>query len=101
MPEPTYTTEQLCERYGCNPSTIYRKVKMNGFPAGSKFGRTIVRLQSAVHEWENANLPGLYLSIEEGEPRPLTTEEVYWKQLRALMREDKPKGARRKQQPTG
>lgn len=55
----TYTSRDLCARYGCAQVTIRKREAEDGFPTGVKFGRKLIYNKRAVHKWESEHLPAL------------------------------------------
>lgn len=52
-----WTLAELCDRYHCDASTIYRKMKTEGFPpSAGKFGRHRLWPITDVLNWEKEHL---------------------------------------------
>lgn len=90
-PEPAfYTTAELQHRYGKKvaKSTIYRRIKNQGFPPGQKFGRDNLYSIKAVHAWERIHMPHLHPgeSGPAGEFDVVAADETKWEQFRAARR---------------
>jgi len=85
----TFTTEDLCERYGVTLRTIHHMERTKGFPLGSPFSKTIVWLVSKVFAWEKIHMPHLHVGAADVDETPEQSAE--WSELsrqRALDREE-------------
>lgn len=72
----TYTSQDLCARYGCAQITIRRKEAEEGYPHGSRFGRKLIYSKVAVHDWERKHMPWLH-------PEPeMSDDDKHWDRIR-------------------
>ena len=76
MNTDTFTSKELCARYGCAQVTIRRKEAEENFPKGTKFGRKLIYPRKGVFEWERKHMPELHTEPE------LTEEDKVWDRLR-------------------
>lgn len=76
MNPDTFTSKELCARYGCAQVTIRRKEAEEGFPHGERFGRKLIYAKEAVHAWERAHMPHLHIEPEQ------TEDDKHWDRLR-------------------
>jgi hypothetical protein len=84
----TYTSAELCARYGCSQVTLRRLERDKGFPKGERVGKRLVYDKFQVHQWERKYHPGLHSSDELGED---AQDRKNWDLLirrRALEREE-------------
>ena len=72
----TYTSAELCARYGCAQVTIRRKEREQGFPKGTRYGRKLLYLKAAVNEWERKHMPLLHPTVERSD------DDAKWELLR-------------------
>lgn len=56
----TFTSGELCARYGCVLRTIHAKQKKLGFPAGNIFSKELVFSMPGVIAWEKVHMPHLH-----------------------------------------
>jgi hypothetical protein len=56
----TYTSMDLCERYGVCLRTIRAWEKKRGFPQGGPFSKVIIWSMAKVHAWEKVHMPHLH-----------------------------------------
>lgn len=92
----TYTSAELCAKYGCAQVTIRRKEREEGFPKGEKFGRKLIYAKAAVHEWERKHMPKLHNETDESD------EDKQWSLLRRrylLEKEERAAGVEPEQPP--
>lgn len=79
---PFYTMSQLCERYGgCAKSTIYRKMREQGFPTPERFGKENLFSARAVHDWEKVHMPHLHPG-EASDFEVRAADEKRWESFR-------------------
>jgi len=79
----TYTSKELCQRYGCAQITIRRRENESGFPKGEKFGRKLVYAKRAVHDWERKHMPHLQTAPD------LDEEDKQWDRMHRLRQLEK------------
>ena len=90
----TFTTEDLCERYGVTLRTIHHMERTQGYPLGAPFSKTLVWSVAKVLAWEKIHMPHLHVGSDDVDESPEQAAE--WAELirvRALEREaekDKP-----------
>jgi len=64
--QDTYSVRELMQRYSCAASTIYRRMKKDGYPKPSRFGKGKNKWAAlAVHAWEVIHMPHLHATSDE------------------------------------
>lgn len=60
----TFTSKDLCERYGVTLRTIHAMERKQGFPKGSVFSKALIWSVPMVLAWEHNHMPHLSGSVE-------------------------------------
>ena len=92
----TFTSEDLCARYGCTLRTIHHMERKKGFPLGAIYSKGYVWSVAKVIAWEKIHMPHLHVDAVVDEDPEQAAEWEKRSRRRALDRED---GGEEEQKP--